>query len=69
MSFRQFVSDHITGLTATGDGLSIATVFATLFGHLPQIAALFSLIWSIIRIAETRTIQRLLRRWRQPDAE
>lgn len=57
MSIKQFVSDHITGLTVSADGLSIATIVATLFGHLPQVAALFSLVWSVIRICETRTVR------------
>ena len=39
------------------DGLSILTVVGTLADILPALAALFSLIWSIIRIAETDTIR------------
>lgn len=42
------------------DTISITGVVATLAGWLPAIAALFSLIWSIIRIYETKTVQKLL---------
>lgn len=39
------------------DALSIFTVLATLAEWLPAIAALASLIWSVIRIWETKTVQ------------
>jgi len=39
------------------DGLSIITVVGTLAEILPALAALFSLVWSIIRIAETDTVR------------
>jgi hypothetical protein len=44
------------------DVLSIAAVVATLAAWLPPLAALASLVWSLIRIYETKTIQRLLGR-------
>ena len=46
------------GVKATVDVLSIATVSAALMQILPPLAALFTLIWSIIRVYETRTVQR-----------
>ena len=39
------------------DVASITTVVGTLWGALPALAALFSLIWSLIRIYETKTVQ------------
>lgn len=39
------------------DGLSIITVLGTLADILPALAALFSLVWSIIRILETDTVR------------
>ena len=39
------------------DGLSILTVVGTLADILPALAALFSLVWSIIRILETDTVR------------
>ena len=43
------------------DVLSVATVIGTLANMLPSIAALFSIIWSVIRIYETKTVQGWLR--------
>jgi len=42
------------------DGLSVVTVVGTLGEMLPPMAALFTLIWTAIRIYETKTVQRLL---------
>ena len=39
------------------DFVSVATVLGTLTSMLPAIAAIFSIIWSIIRIWETKTVQ------------
>ena len=44
------------------DGLSIVTVLGTLAEILPALAALFSLVWSLIRIWETETVQSWLKR-------
>ncbi len=44
------------------DGLSIVTVIGTLADILPALAALFSLVWSLIRIWETQTVQDWLKR-------
>jgi len=40
------------------DGISVVTVVGTLAGLLPAIAALFTIIWTGIRIYETDTVQR-----------
>jgi len=42
------------------DAISIATVVGTLADILPALAALFSLVWSIIRILETDTVRNWL---------
>lgn len=44
------------------DALSIGTVVATLAGVLPSIAAIFTILWTGIRIYETDTIQWLIGR-------
>ena len=44
------------------DGLSIVTVVGTLVDMLPSFAALFTIIWTGIRIWETDTVQKLLGR-------
>jgi hypothetical protein len=42
------------------DGLSIITVIGTLADMLPAIAAIFTIVWTAIRIWETKTVQNLL---------
>jgi len=42
------------------DGVSVVTVVGTLAGLLPAVAALFTIIWTGIRIYETETVQRWL---------
>ena len=48
----------------TGDILSVTTVIGTLMGMLPSIAAIFTILWTGIRIYETNTVQKLLGRKR-----
>lgn len=45
-----------------GDALSIGTVIATIAGWLPAIAALLTIIWTGIRIFETKTVRKWLDR-------
>lgn len=51
--------EHETAKTV-GDALSIVTVVGTLAEVLPALAALFTIIWTGLRIYETDTIQKLL---------
>jgi chromate transport protein ChrA len=57
------VDNHETAKTI-GDVLSITTVVGTLAQVLPSIAALFTIVWTVIRIYETKTVQSWLRRLR-----
>lgn len=50
---------HETAKAAT-DAASILTVVGTLMEILPAVAAIFTIIWTGIRIYETETVQRLL---------
>ncbi len=43
-----------------GDAVSIVTVVGTLAQVLPSIAAIFTIVWTSIRILETRTVRKLL---------
>ena len=43
-----------------GDAVSIVTVVGTLAQVLPSIAAIFTIVWTSIRIYETETVQNLL---------
>ena len=52
---------------AVVDALSIATVIGTLAQILPAMAALFSIVWSLIRIWETDTVQSLVKRSKSDD--
>lgn len=47
---------------AAGDVLSLSVVVGTLANWLPSIAAIISIIWGVIRIYETDTVQRMLRK-------
>lgn len=51
------------------DGAAVGTMLATLVGWLPSIAAIFTIIWTAIRIYETDTVQRLLGRRGRRDAD
>jgi hypothetical protein len=42
------------------DGLSMATVVGALVDLLPAIAAIFTIVWTGIRIYETKTVQKWL---------
>ena len=44
------------------DALSVLTVVGTLIDMLPSIAAVVTIVWTSIRIYETDTVQKLLRR-------
>ena len=39
------------------DALSLITVIGTLADMLPAVAALFTIVWTAIRIYETKTVQ------------
>ena len=50
------------------DALSIVTVVGTLMEFLPAVAALFTIIWTAIRIYETDTMQRILRKRKKDES-
>jgi hypothetical protein len=52
------MSHHETAKNAV-DALSVMTVVGTLMDTLPAIAALFTIIWTAIRIIETQTVRSL----------
>ncbi len=51
------------------DAISIVTVVGTLVEVLPAIAALFTIFWTGIRIYETSTVQKLLRREKKDESQ
>jgi hypothetical protein len=44
------------------DGISVVTMLGALFDMLPSVAALFTILWTGIRIYETETVQSFLKR-------
>jgi hypothetical protein len=52
-----------------GDAVSIVTVVGTLAQVLPSIAAIFTIVWTSIRIYETETIQKLLGKVKSKESE
>ena len=61
--------EHQENVKLIGDALSITVVIGTLVEALPHIAAALTILWTIIRIWETPTVQGLVLRmgntWRQ----
>jgi hypothetical protein len=53
------MSDHFKHLV---DATAVVTTIATVAGWLPNIAAVLTIIWTAIRIVESKTFQRLLGR-------
>ncbi len=51
------------------DALSVVTVIGTLVDMIPSIAAVFTIVWTGIRIWETQTVQGLLSREKKDEKE
>lgn len=49
------------------DAASVVTVIGTLMDILPTVAALFTIVWSGIRIYESDTFQHILKHWKDKD--
>lgn len=49
------------------DLLSVTTVLGTLMGILPSIAAIFTIVWTAIRIYETKTVKDLIAKFKGKD--
>ncbi len=58
--------DHFPGAAKLSfDVMSAGIVVGTLAQMLPHIAALLTIVWTLIRIFETETVQTVLRRRRR----
>ena len=58
--------DHFPGAAKLSfDVVSAGIAVGTLAQLLPHIAALLTIVWTLIRIFETDTVQSVLRRWRR----
>lgn len=47
-----------------GDAMSITAIAATIVGWLPSVAVVLSIVWTLIRIYETKTVQAFLKKHR-----
>lgn len=63
------MEQHHDTLKPLLDVFSVATVVGTLINLLPSAAAAFSIVWSLIRIYETKTVQGWLDKWRSNKKE
>lgn len=61
--------ENVELVKATADALSVVTVVGTLLEMLPSVAAVFTIVWTGIRIWETETVQNLLGRKGKTNAE
>jgi len=62
------MTDNTETVKSVVDAVSIITVIGTLADMLPSIAALFTIVWTGIRIWETPTVQRLVKKIGGPNA-
>ena len=57
------ISDHLSNSTKyVVDAVSMFTVLGTLVDFLPAVAAAFTIVWTLIRIWETDTVQKIVRK-------
>ena len=56
--------DSVETIKNVGDVISVFTVVGALVEMLPSIAALFTIIWTGLRIYESDTVQGLVKKWR-----
>ena len=58
--------DQISAVAkTTADAFSVGTVIGALVNVLPAVATVFTIVWIGIRIYETETVRRLIRRVRR----
>jgi len=60
-SAKAFLDNHET-VKHAGDAAAVTVTLGTIVNFLPALAALFTIIWTGIRIYETKTVQRFLNR-------
>jgi hypothetical protein len=60
------MSTHLSeGTKHAVDAVSVVTVVGTLAEILPSVAAIFTIVWTSIRIWETDTVQSIVRKVRK----
>jgi len=66
MEFFDKINEHTKHVI---DWTSIGIALGSLIQVLPSIAAALSIIWSLIRIYETKTVQGWLTKWKKRNAK
>jgi hypothetical protein len=56
------VNEHTKSII---DWTSVGVAFGSLLQILPSIAAALSILWTVIRIYETRTVQNFIKKWKK----
>ena len=59
---QNFFDGLSEGVKHTMDAISVVTVVGTLMNLLPSVAAILTIVWTGIRIYETKTIQEFFNR-------
>lgn len=54
------------GIKVLLDGLSLLTLVGTLAQLLPSIATFTTIVWTLLRVYESKTARRLMEWWRSP---
>ena len=62
------MTEHDETVKYVIDGVSFLTVVGTLAEALPAVAAVFTIVWTAIRIWETKTVQEWLNNKKAKDA-
>ena len=62
------MTEHDETVKYVIDGVSFLTVVGTLAEMLPAVAAIFTIVWTAIRIWETKTVQGWLNNKKAKDA-
>lgn len=68
MSLAEQIQHVPEQIKVAGDAVSIGAVLGAITGILPAIAAVVTIIWTSIRIYETKTVQDWLARRKGPPA-
>ena len=61
--------DHSETIKQAVDAVSVVTVVGTLMDLLPAIAAVFTIVWTAIRIWETKTVQDWISRGKDKEGQ
>jgi hypothetical protein len=59
------MTEHQETIKQALDAASVATAIGTFMNAMPAVAALFTIVWTGIRIYETKTAQDLIETWKE----